>query len=482
MPFQKCGTCGKYCDAQDMCGNAKCDSKLSAAPAAGAESASAARPQKSSAAVAAKSSGKGAGAASSPIEGTGTAVSTGRKAVWRSQDGRWQQTRETEREEGNTPIGSSSMAPDAKEKGESDKKTVAAESASAAANDPVSAKELASSSASADAESEYVMTYSSASAKGRRAGEMYAKQSSSASGKNTSTNATHACDSAPAVDVSDPVCVSLAKAILARFADEGLWVRTFSLKQYKFIICEDDPLPKVKSEGLSSEVSCDQLTFAHETIPQFFFQMKTDDAKRCLALIVDWTQTADRFVDCSSGDIGSNKIFTSKDTIKDASVTRSEMAKLLQTLKEKAARGTIDHNEVRSIKINNNAIVALLWNPVSANYHGSLLYPGTSEWLPAKDMKGTKPLFQNFIDRICDANTLIDLGKGKKAPQTPLSLRVFPIFQYSVADGKMTLTHIDCMRPSSFGDASKSAAAADASQAASAASSSAVTGTADFKY
>lgn len=82
------------------------------------------------------------------------------------------------------------------------------------------------------------------------------------------------------------------KEIQAKFAKEGLWVRSVQIKN-----CQCITEPVIAFNAATRDVSglyCDAWTFAHATISQKFFQLDPLEGKRALALIVDWTKTKAR--------------------------------------------------------------------------------------------------------------------------------------------------------------------------------------------
>lgn len=88
--------------------------------------------------------------------------------------------------------------------------------------------------------------------------------------------------------------VAKAKVVLDRFADEGLWIRSVVSKHVECLTVKNIVVPK--ADQSTGDLFCDSWSFAHNTIAQYFFRMHPDSAGRCIGLIVDWTQTDDRFI------------------------------------------------------------------------------------------------------------------------------------------------------------------------------------------
>lgn len=202
-------------------------------------------------------------------------------------------------------------------------------------------------------------------------------------------------------------------AVLQVFGKSGLWLRSVQFKN-----CQCLTEPDIKFDANTRSVKglfADSWTYAHPSIAQYLFQLHPTEGKRAVALIVDWTQTADRYVEYALKDMSSNKKFGDKDVAKSPDQTVLDMQLMRGAL---AGLTSIEHNEVRTCQIQKQALVGLIWSPI---LKPTALSDGKETW------EESKPAFQSFLRTL------------QAAGVAPSGL---PIFTYEVAGG-MTLTFLD---------------------------------------
>jgi hypothetical protein len=204
-----------------------------------------------------------------------------------------------------------------------------------------------------------------------------------------------------------------SEEILKAFKEDGLWLRSVQFKNCQCLTEPDIKLdPKTRSVA---GLFCDAWTYAHPTISQYLFQLHPTEGKRAVALIVDWTKTADRYVDYAVTDRASNKTFESNAVAKMPEETRRDMETMRKTL---SSVSVVGHNEVRTCQIRKDALVGLIWSPILLP---TPLSDGGVTW------DDTKSKFEKFVLQL----------KSKGVAKQGL-----PIFTYEVSSG-MTLTYID---------------------------------------
>jgi hypothetical protein len=197
------------------------------------------------------------------------------------------------------------------------------------------------------------------------------------------------------------------------FTEKGLWLRSV---QFKNCQCITDPdIPFNTSTRSVSGLYADSWTYAHPTIAQYLFQLHPTEGKRAVALIVDWTKTADRYVEYSFKDMSSNKRFGERDFAKPPDQTDKDMTRMRAEL---AGLKSVEHNEVRTCQVNKEALVGLIWSPI-------LRPTGLSDGAATWDESRAK--FVTFVAAL------------KRAGAAEHGL---PVFMYEVAGG-MTLTYLD---------------------------------------
>ncbi|WP_414439809.1 hypothetical protein [Burkholderia sp. 22PA0106] len=197
------------------------------------------------------------------------------------------------------------------------------------------------------------------------------------------------------------------------FEEHGLWIRTVQMKNCQCLT--DATISFNQRTRLVGNLDGDSWTYVHPTIPQYLYQFAPDNGKRAVALIVDWTKTKDRFVEYSLIDMSSNKRFPPNTLAKTPDETERDMRKMRAEL---AGKTHIEHNEVRACQIRKDALVGLVWNPVT---NGTSLSEGRATW------EASKPAFENFI---------------KKLQKHQVAASGLPIFMYSVSGG-MALHYLD---------------------------------------
>lgn len=204
-----------------------------------------------------------------------------------------------------------------------------------------------------------------------------------------------------------------AAEIQQKFKTKGVFVRSIQLKHVE---CVNAPLvafdPRTRSVA---GMYCDAWTLSHPTIPQRFFQMGGEEAKRAISLIVDWTATDDRIVRCSAKDASTNKTFGPKDLAMTPDEAEAALADLLLECK-----GMKDHNEVNICQVARASLVGLIWSPIE---RPTILSDGTNEW------QTTRPKVQRWVT---------DKLKPQGAATNGL-----PVFTYAISATEMTLTYLD---------------------------------------
>ena len=202
-------------------------------------------------------------------------------------------------------------------------------------------------------------------------------------------------------------------AVLDVFERSGVWMRAVQFKN-----CQCVTAPDIRFDASTRSVSglfADSWTYAHPSIGQHLFQMHPTEGKRAVALIVDWTQTDDRYVSYSVTDASSNKTFLPKEVAQPPEQTARDMAAMRREL---AGRNSVDHNEVRTCQIQKRALIGLIWNPI---LRPTPLSDGGATW------EDSKAKFQAFM------RTLQAAGVAPNG---------LPVFTYEVSGG-MTLTFLD---------------------------------------
>ncbi len=192
--------------------------------------------------------------------------------------------------------------------------------------------------------------------------------------------------------------------------------------------CLTEPVIDLPDDMSVAGLYADSWTLAHQQVPQHFFQMHPEDGKRAIALMVDWTKTADRYVEYSLKDMSSNKKFADGKKRKRLEETRKDMADMLaeiKVIKKELKKGQmIEHNEVRTVQIDKSALVGLLWNPI-------LKPTGLSEG--RKNWNDTKLDVQKFVVGLKKSGVRVD--------------PFLPIFSYKVESDEMELEHIGHIVP-----------------------------------
>ena len=203
-------------------------------------------------------------------------------------------------------------------------------------------------------------------------------------------------------------------AVLQVFEQSGLWLRSVQFKN-----CQCLTEPDIKFDATTRSVKglfADSWTYAHPSIAQYLFQLHPTEGKRAVALMVDWTQTADRYVEYALKDMSSNKRFADKDVAKSPEQTALDMQAMRGAL---AGQKSIEHNEVRTCQIQKQALVGLIWSPI---LKPTVLSDGRETW------EESKPRFESFLRKL------------RAAGVAPNGL---PIFTYEVSGSGMTLTFLD---------------------------------------
>jgi len=217
----------------------------------------------------------------------------------------------------------------------------------------------------------------------------------------------------PPVHVRSDAGRPRSEEILKAFKEDGLWLRSVQFKNCQCLTEPDITLdPKTRSVA---GLFCDAWTYAHPTISQYLFQLHPTEGKRAVALIVDWTKTADRYVDYAVTDRASNKTFEANAVARLPEETQRDMATMRKTL---SGISVVGHNEVRTCQIRKDALVGLIWSPILLP---TALSDGGVTW------EDTKSKFEKFVLQ------LQSKGVAKKG---------LPIFTYEVSSG-MTLSYID---------------------------------------
>jgi hypothetical protein len=196
-------------------------------------------------------------------------------------------------------------------------------------------------------------------------------------------------------------------------ADKGLWCRSIQLKHPECLTAKDI---EFNPKDLDRQF-CDCWSFAHSDIPQEFFQLAQKDKSgaRCIALLVDWRKTTDRYVEYSLQDASSNKTFLKGTSVKPDQCAE-HMGKMLENLRGKK---TVTCNEVRTCQIKKDALVGLLWGPVVGN---SLEPEGKAEW------GETRSAIVKLVQTLKDNN---------------IALQGLPIFCYSNSETTQSLDYMD---------------------------------------
>jgi len=224
------------------------------------------------------------------------------------------------------------------------------------------------------------------------------------------------------VNVAESDVLKATNEVLTAFGKGGLWIRSIQMKNCQ---CLTDPEIKLADDMSVGGMYADSWTLAHPQVPQYFFQMHPEDGKRAIGLIVDWTKTADRYVEYSLRDMSSNKTFADGTKRKTAGETHIRMTNMLAELRQELqSGGQIEHNEVRSVQIDKTALVGLLWNPI---LKPTPLSDGGKTW------DETKPKFQRFADGLLRRNV-------------PLA-RFLPVFSYEAGGKGMTLRYAGSIVP-----------------------------------
>ena len=209
----------------------------------------------------------------------------------------------------------------------------------------------------------------------------------------------------------DPPATANATAALSKdevlkiFETRGLWVR--SIMHTGFLYCLNAPpidpvtLNIAKATGKwqgGEEIFMDAWSLVHPEIKMVLFQMGKETGTRNVALLVDWALTADRFLDFSGKDKSSNKKVSGKDVLHTPGECKQELTAQIAVAQKKGGGGVGDHNEVNTIQINEDALVALIfcatkdcaaWNP-----HGKALM--TEFVKKTKDSKPRAPKRANY--------------------------------------------------------------------------------------
>jgi hypothetical protein len=203
---------------------------------------------------------------------------------------------------------------------------------------------------------------------------------------------------------------NLAQAVIQKFASKGLLLRSVQQKNSQCLTAQPITLAADKPRDVGSQY-CDAWTLGHPSVPCPLYQMGGgDEGKRSVALIVDWTQTKDRIVSCHSIDIASNKKFVEgTQTLPTLDVERVMAEHLTQV------KGKTEHNEVRTCQISKEALVGLIWSPItSGNFFAKK--EGGATW------EATKAKFQEYLQTLKEGGVPIVAG--------------LPVFRYTVEGGK----------------------------------------------
>ncbi|MCW7541062.1 hypothetical protein OOT46_24905 [Aquabacterium sp. A7-Y] len=202
--------------------------------------------------------------------------------------------------------------------------------------------------------------------------------------------------------------------ILKTYEKHGLWLRSVQIKNCQ-CVTEPDTAPQASTRSVAG-MYADSWTYAHPRIAQYLFQLHPTEGKRAVGLIVDWTQTADRYVEYALKDMSSNKKFGDKDVAQTPDKTAIDMAEILRQL---AGQPNVEHNEVRSCQIRKEALVGLIWSPI---LRPTPLSDGGVTWQDSKDK------FEKLVRAL----------KAAGAAQNGL-----PVFTYEVTGGGMVLSPLD---------------------------------------
>ncbi|HEY6880758.1 MAG TPA: hypothetical protein VI299_22195, partial [Polyangiales bacterium] len=157
----------------------------------------------------------------------------------------------------------------------------------------------------------------------------------------------------PLAAASFPVAqAKVARALLTRFASHGLLVKSVQANCPEKHTSTNPPERAPGADVTGMQRFCWSLI--HPTTPQPLFQMSPASATenlglRCLAIVLDWTLTWDRFVDASVADATSGSTFAAGEKL---ATSLESVTETLKNFLPKAAKAAANqNNEVRTITV-----------------------------------------------------------------------------------------------------------------------------------
>lgn len=213
----------------------------------------------------------------------------------------------------------------------------------------------------------------------------------------------------------------MANAVIETFKKDGLLVRSVQLKNCQCITADDIGFDSATRE-IPKGAYIDGYTYAHPSIAQLFFQLspnggeRSGEGKRAMALLIDWRQNQDRYVDSSTTDMSANKQGLVGSKTREVQDCARDVAELQRALGDSKFHS---HNEIRFIQVAKDSLVGLIWCPID---NPTPLSDGGQTW----DI-GSKDKFTRKVAEFKAA------GAAKNG---------LPVFTYTLG-AQMTLEYLD---------------------------------------